>query len=37
MEMDYQEVGLGLDWVDLAQDRVTWRAILNAAMTRRFP
>jgi hypothetical protein len=33
--MDGQEVGL--NWVDLAQDRVTWRDLLNEVMERRVP
>jgi hypothetical protein len=27
-----QEVGWGMDWVDLAQDRYRWRALVSAAM-----
>jgi hypothetical protein len=27
----------GMDWVDLAQHRDTWRAVLNAAMKLRVP
>jgi hypothetical protein len=27
----------GMDWIDLAQDRVRWRAVVNAAMNLRFP
>ena len=27
--MDLQEVGWGLDWIDLAQDRDRWRDLVN--------
>jgi hypothetical protein len=27
----------GIDWIDLAQDRDTWRAVVNAIMNLRFP
>jgi hypothetical protein len=27
----------GLDWIDLAQDRDRWRALVNAVMNRQFP
>jgi hypothetical protein len=36
--MDLQEVGFeGIEWIDLAQDRDRWRAILNVVMNLRVP
>jgi len=36
--MDLQEVGFaGMDWIDLAQDRGRWRALVGAAMKFRVP
>jgi hypothetical protein len=33
IKMDLQEVGCeGMDWIDLAQDRDRWQALLNMVM-----
>jgi hypothetical protein len=34
--MDLREVGWGMDWIDLAQDRDRWRAVVDALMNLRF-
>jgi hypothetical protein len=38
IKMDLRELGWnGMDWLDLAQDRDQWRALVNAVMNLRVP
>jgi hypothetical protein len=36
--MDLREIGWGgMDWIDIAQDRDQWRALVNTGMNLRVP
>jgi hypothetical protein len=38
IKMDLREIGwCGMDWIDLAQDRDHWRALVNMIMNLRVP
>jgi hypothetical protein len=38
IKMDFKEVKCGaMDWIDLAEDRDRWRALVNAVMNLRVP
>jgi hypothetical protein len=38
IKMDLLEIGLSVvDWIGLAQDRYTWRALVNSVMNFRVP
>ena len=35
IKMDLHKIGWGMDWIDLAQDRDRWWALVNAVMNDR--
>jgi hypothetical protein len=38
IKIDLREMGWGgMDWIDLAQERETWRALVNTVMNLRVP
>jgi hypothetical protein len=38
IKMDLREIGWGgIEWIDLAQDRDQWRALVNAVMNLQVP
>jgi len=38
IKMDFLEMGCGgMDWIELAQDRYGWRALVNVVMNLRVP
>jgi hypothetical protein len=37
IEMNFQDTGRGMDWIDMVQNRDRWRALVNAVMYLRVP
>jgi hypothetical protein len=37
IKRDFKEIRCGMDWIDLAQDRDQWRALVNTVMKLRLP
>jgi hypothetical protein len=37
IKRDIQEIGWGLDWIDVAPYRDKWQAVVNVAMNHRVP
>jgi hypothetical protein len=37
IKIELQKVGWGVDWIDMAQDRDRWRAVVSAVMNLRVP
>jgi hypothetical protein len=38
IKMDLREIGWGgMDWINVAQDRDQWRAVVNTVINQRFP
>jgi hypothetical protein len=37
IKMDLEDVRWGMDWIELAQDRDRWQALVNAVMNLRVP
>jgi hypothetical protein len=35
--MDFEKVGWGMNWIDLAQDRDRWKVLVNAVLNIRVP